>query len=304
MAADPATPHRAGVVALVGRPNAGKSTLLNQIVGTKLSIVSDKPQTTRNQIRGVLTRPDAQVVFLDTPGIHRPLHEMNRRMMSAAMDALTGVDVVCVLTDATEPFGGGDRYLVELLGRAQAPVFLLVNKIDLVPRKTGLLPLIALWSKAFAFAEIFPISAARGEGVEALLAAIVVALPPGERLFPEDQVTDVTERFLAGEIVREKVLHHTREEIPYATSVLIDDYAEPEGDTGVVRITASILVERDGQKGILVGKGGEMIKRIGSEARHEIEAMLGRRVFLGLEVKVRRGWRDDQRLLDRLSLGR
>lgn len=291
---------KSGFVSLVGRPNAGKSTLLNRIIGTKLAIVSDKPQTTRTRILGVKNYPEGQVVLLDTPGIHRPLHKMNVRMMHASVEAIEQVDVLGVVVDATEQPGGGTRYLVGLLERAGSPSVLILNKIDLVA-KPKLLPLIDWYSKQHDFAEIVPISAVTGDGVDDLERVILKLLPEGEPLYPEDFLTDQSERALAAEIVREKLLAHTRAELPFSTAVVVDRFEEAD-ERGIVRIYCSILVEEDSQKPIVLGRGGDMIKRIGTEARHELEAFFGAKVFLDLHVKVRARWREDERLLDELGL--
>jgi GTPase len=287
-----------GYVSLIGRPNAGKSTLLNRLVGTKLAIVSDKPQTTRNRIVGVQNSPEGQVVFIDTPGIHRPLHRMNVRMVDAALDAMRQVDVVGLVVDATERTGGGDRFLQDLVRKVEGPVVLVLNKIDLVS-KPKLLPLIDAWSKEHAFAEIVPISAQTGDNVDRLQRVVLERLPDGEPLYPPDYLTDQPERFFVAEIVREQVLRHTHAELPYTSAVVVDRFEEPD-EKGLLRLYCSILVERDSQKPIVVGRGGEMIKRIGTGAREELERFFDARVFLDLMVKVRSDWREDERVLDQL----
>ena len=294
---------KSGLVSLVGRPNAGKSTLLNRLVGQKLAIVSDKPQTTRHRIVGVRNTPDAQVVFIDTPGIHKPMHRMNRRMVSAATDTLREVDVVVLVVDASIPPGAGDRFVLDLVVQAKTPVILVLNKVDRV-RKPELLPLIGGYSKRADFKAIIPLCALHGDGVEVLDKAIIAALPEGEPLYPEDYLTDQTQRTLAAELVREKVLRHTREELPYSTAVMIERFEEPETPGGLTRIYASILVDHESQKPIVIGKGGEMIKRIGTEARQDLEEMLEGKVFLDLHVKVRQDWRDDERVLNEIGLGK
>jgi GTP-binding protein Era len=293
---------KAGFISLVGRPNAGKSTLLNQLVGQKLAIVSDKPQTTRHRIVGVKNVDGAQLVFIDTPGIHKPVHRMNRRMVDAALDTLREVDVVVLVVDVTTRPGAGDQFVLDLLERRQAPAVLALNKVDLI-RKPKLLPLIDRYAQSRQFRAIVPISAVSGDGVAALTDEIVNALPEGEPLYPEDYLTDQTERTLAAELIREKVLRHTREELPYSTAVVIDQFEEAV-DEQPTRIFASILVDQESQKPIVVGKGGEMIKRIGTEARRDLEEMLGGRVYLDLHVKVRQDWREDERLLDEMGLRR
>ena len=296
----PATAFHSGFVAVVGRPNVGKSTLVNRLVGEKVAIVSDKPQTTRNRILAVLNRPEGQIVLFDTPGIHKPMHRMNERMVEAAVGSLGQVDLALWLVDVTEDYGPGDRYVKDVLARAGKPVILGLNKIDLVP-KPRLLPLIDQYRQLLDFAEIVPISGLKGDNVERLAERLVAHLPEGERLYPEDFLTDQPERFFVAEMVREQILRHTREEIPYSTAVIIDSFKE---GTPVVRIEASILVERQSQKGILIGRGGAMLKAIGSAARHEIEAFLGTKIYLGLFVKVREGWREDPAMLDEMGLGK
>lgn len=292
---------KSGFVALVGRPNAGKSTLLNRFVGEKVAIVSDKPQTTRHRIVGVRNVKAGQMVFVDTPGIHKPLHRMNRRMVDAATDALKQADVVVLVVDATGRPGGGDAFVVDLITRAGVTPIVALNKVDRL-EKPRLLPLIEQYAGAVAARAIVPISALNGEGVDALEQEILAALPAGEPLYPEDYLTDQTERSLAAELVREKVLRHTRDELPFTTAVVIDQFEEPAEPGGLTRIFASILVEHDSQKPIVIGKGGEMIKRIGTEARHDLEKLLDGRVHLELHVKVRHDWRDDERLLDEMGL--
>ena len=298
--AAPATAFHSGFVAVVGRPNVGKSTLVNRLVGEKVAIVSDKPQTTRNRILAVLNRPDGQIVLFDTPGIHKPMHRMNERMVEAAVGSLGQVDLALWLVDVTEDYGPGDRYVKDVLARAGKPVILGLNKIDLVP-KPRLLPLIDRYRQLLDFAEIVPISGLKGDNVERLAERLVAHLPEGERLYPEDFLTDQPERFFVAEMVREQILRHTREEIPYSTAVIIDSFKEAQP---VMRIEASILVERQSQKGILIGRGGAMLKAIGSAARREIEAFLGTKIYLGLFVKVREGWREDPAMLDEMGLGK
>jgi len=290
---------RAGFITIVGRPNVGKSTLLNRIVGQKVAIVTSKPQTTRNRILAVANVPGAQMVFFDTPGIHKPEREMNRRMVETAIQSLKSVDLVLLLVDVTQPFGKGDEYVLERLREVDRPVVLGINKVDRV-NKTAVLPVIDAYSKKLDFKEIVPISALEGDNVSALVEVLARWLPEGEALYPEDTLTDLPERFFVAEIVREKILEATRQEIPYSTAVLIDAWQDAEGLT---RVEASILVERDSQKAILIGKGGSMMKRIGTAARQDIEAFLGTKVFLGLHVKVRGDWRDDKRVLSELGIG-
>jgi GTP-binding protein Era len=294
-----------GFVSLIGRPNAGKSTLLNRLVGTKLAIVSDKPQTTRTRILGVRNYPDAQVVFLDTPGIHRPRHRMNRRMVDAAVDTIREVDVLGLVMDASERRGKGDQFVVELTKSATAPVFLILNKIDLI-RKSRLLPVIDEYSRMGRFAEIVPVSAATGDNVDRLERVLIDRLPEGEPLYPADYLTDQPERFFAAEIVREKLLQFTHAEIPFSTAVMIDRFEEaPEGTAAgaVLGLYCSIVVDRESQKPIVIGKGGDMIKRIGTAAREELERFFGTRVFLDLHVRVKSLWREDDRILGEIGMG-
>jgi GTPase len=295
---------KSGFVSFIGRPNAGKSTLLNRIVGSKIAIVSDKPQTTRTRILGVRNYPEGQVVLLDTPGIHRPLHRMNVRMVDAAVDTIREVDVLGLVVDATEAPGSGDRFVLDLLRDTRAPVFLLLNKIDLM-KKSRLLPLIDQCRREELFAEIIPISASTGENVDRLERTILARLPEGERLYPEDYVTDQPERALAAEIVREKLLRFTHAEIPFSSAVVIDRFEEPEGEgaKAILRLYCTIVVDRESQKPIIIGKGGEMIKRIGMAAREELESFFSARVYLDLHVRVREEWREDERVLGQIGLG-
>jgi GTP-binding protein Era len=290
---------KAGLVSFIGRPNAGKSTLLNRMVGTKLAIVSDKPQTTRNRILGVRNYPDAQVVFLDTPGIHRPLHRMNVRMVDTAVDTIREVDVLALVVDAAEPAGKGDSFVLDLVRKSDAPVFLILNKVDLI-RKPRLLPMIARYHEMGTFAEIVPVSAATGENVERLERAIVDRLPEGEPMYPADYLTDQPERFFAAEIVREKVLQFTHAEIPFSSAVVVDRFEEPADPKGILKLYCTILVDRDSQKPIVVGRGGEMIKRIGTAARADLEAFFDTRVFVDLHVRVKSEWREDDAMLDEI----
>jgi GTPase len=296
-----------GFVSLIGRPNVGKSTLLNRLVGTKLAIVSDKPQTTRNRILGVrnyLNRgagPDAQVVFLDTPGIHRPLHRMNVRMVDAAVETTRAVDVLGVVFDASEPTGKGDAYVIDLVSDVSAPVFAILNKIDLM-KKPRLLPLIEHYRDTGRFAEIIPISAATGDNVDRLEGAVIDRLPEGDPLYPADYLTDQPERFFAAEIVREKLLQLTHAEIPFSSAVVVDRFDEPEGDREVLLLFCTIVVDRESHKPIVLGRGGDRIKRLGTAARQDLERFFGTRVFLDLHVRVRAEWREDQRVLNELGL--
>ena len=290
---------RYGTAALVGRPNAGKSTLLNRLLAEKLAIVSEKPQTTRHRIVGILTEPRGQVVFYDTPGIHRPLHRMNRLMLQEAESALQAADVVCLLVDVAEPFGKGDEYMLEMMERVQSPRLLLLNKIDLV-KKSRLLPLIAQYSEGGRFEEIIPISAATGDGAQSVLDAIFARLPEGAPLHDPELLTIHPERFLVAERIREKVLEQTAQEVPFATAVLVERW-EDDAAKDLVRIYASILVEREGQKKILVGAGGSRIKSIGIAARTDLEEFLEKQVFLQLHVRVEERWRENARILAELE---
>jgi GTP-binding protein Era len=285
------------MVALVGRPNAGKSTLLNRLLGEKLAIVSDRPQTTRHRLVGILSQAPGQIVFLDTPGMHRPLHRMNRRMVQQANDSLREADAVCMIVDASQPFGGGDRFLLDLVSRSPAAKVVALNKIDLV-RKPSLLPRIGLYADSGAFAEIVPVSALTGDGVDILLEVLWRLMPEGEPLYDSQLLTVHPERFLVAERIREKLLHHTRDELPFTTAVLIEDWQE--SDT-LLRLHATILVERAGQKKIVVGQRGAMLKRIGQEARLDLEEYLGKRVYLELFVRHEPDWRENRRLLARLE---
>jgi GTP-binding protein Era len=291
----------AGFVALVGRPNAGKSTLLNRLVGAKLAIVSDTPQTTRTRIVGVRTRPEGQIAYLDTPGIHKPLRRLNAGMMEATRTVLAEADVVALVIDVTAPEGAGDRYVRDMIGGVPVPVVAVLNKIDLVER-SALLPQIAAWSERGLAREIVPVSAATGENVDRLESVLLALLPDGPPLFPDDYLTDQPERVLAAELVREQVLRHTRAELPFSTAVVVDRFEEPEGERGLLRLYCSIVVERPSQKPILLGKGGTMIKAIGTAARRSLEAFFDTRVFLDLHVKVKEDWRDDPRALTALGL--
>ena len=294
---------KTGFVSLIGRPNAGKSTLLNRLVGTKLAIVSDKPQTTRNRILGVRNYDAAQVVFLDTPGIHRPLHRMNVRMVDAAVDTIREVDVLGLVVDVTEPPGKGDRFVLDLVKGAKAPVFLILNKIDLV-KKPRLLPIMQQYAGMGSFAEIVPVSAATGDNVDRLERAIVDRLPEGEPLYPADYLTDQPERFFAAEIVREKLLQFTHAEIPFSSAVVVDRFEEPaEGDARpLLKLYCTIVVDRESQKPIVVGRGGEMIKRIGTAAREDLERFFDTRVFLDLHVRVKSEWREDEAVLNDIGV--
>jgi GTPase len=294
---------RSGFVSIIGRPNAGKSTLLNALVGEKIAIVTDKPQTTRTRIQGILNmearkgRPAGQIVFVDTPGVHKPDSRLNRKMMQEIHAALEGRDLVLLIVDVTEKFGPSDQHVIDLVKNSGGTAFLLLNKIDKL-QKDKLLPIIEHYRKLHEFREIIPISAVKRQGLDVLVESIVAALPDGPRYFPEDQLTDQPERFIASEIIREKVLLKTSKEIPYAAAVLIDRYEELEK---LVRIAATIYCERDGQKGILIGKGGQKLKEMGTAARLELERFLGKKVFLELFVKVKPGWRESAAFVEELD---
>ena len=298
------TSTKFGIIALVGRPNAGKSTLLNRLLGQKVSIVSAKPQTTRNRIVGILNDERGQIALLDTPGIHKPLHKLNVRMMDHVRSSLSEADVIALIVDATEPFGRGDQFVIDLLRQEkehnpQAKRVALLNKIDLL-KKHKLLPLIQQYHGFGIFDEIVPISASKGEGTEELMELLFRNVPEGSPRYPTDDYTTQPERFLAAELVREKVLTHTSEELPYTTAVNVERFEEDE-ESGMISIWATIYVERASQKGIVVGKQGAMIKRIGTEARQELESILGAKVFLDLHVAVHEGWREDERFLGELE---
>lgn len=288
---------KAGTVALVGRPNAGKSTLMNRLVGEKVAIVSDKPQTTRHRIVGILSEPRGQMVFHDTPGIHRPLHRLNRQMVDLALEALDQADVRCLLVDASVPFGGGDAHLLERVARSRSPRFLVLNKIDRM-RKELLLPRIDRYRLDADFDQIVPVSAATGEGCDLLADLLWQALPEGPPLYDPELLTVHAERFLAAERIREKVLELTRDELPFTTAVRIDRWQE-EGR--LTRIYATVLVDKESQKPIVIGRGGRSIKAIGTAARHDLEGFLEGRVYLDLEVRVEPGWRESRRVLATLD---
>ena len=289
---------RSGFVSIVGRPNSGKSTLLNSLVGDKISIVTPRPQTTRNVVRGIVNDRRGQVIFLDTPGIHKPLHRMNERMMRFMLDSLKHVDIVMLMVDVSTSHGRGDQFALELVRKVQSKRFLLLNKIDKIP-KGDLLPMIALYRDAAACDEIIPISALTGDGVAVLNKEIFKYLPVGPMYYPTDQLSDQPERFLAGEIIREKLILMTRQELPYATAIAIERFEE--GDH-IVRIFASVYVERKSQKVIVIGRGGEVMKQVGTSARKELESLLHSKVYLELHVKVRKKWRDDEKILKALGI--
>ena len=294
------TNYRSGYVALVGRPNAGKSTLLNRLVGQKIAAVSDKPQTTRFKIQGVITRTDGQVVLVDTPGVHQPGYKLNRRMMAAVQDALLGVDLVCLLRDASVSTGNGDRFVLDLLKHAAKPSILILNKTDKLEDKSALLPLMQWYSSEYDWRDVVPVSALKDDMTGVLLDAMVRNLPTGERIFSEDELTDQPLRVMVSEIVREKILQVTGEEIPYVTAVITERFEETRED--FARINCVILVERASQKKIVIGKGASRLKQIGINARRDIEELVGHRVHLELFVKVEEDWRNRDALLDEMGL--
>ncbi len=292
--------YRSGYVALIGRPNAGKSTLLNRVVGEKIAAVSNKPQTTRHRIQGVITRTDGQIVLVDTPGVHKPGYLLNRRMMAAVHDALASVDLVLLIRDASASTGNGDRFVLELVRQAEKPALLLLNKSDKLADKSKLLPLMEWYSREYDWQAVVPLSALKGEMVETLLEEIIAHLPVGEAIFGEDELTDQPLRQMVAELVREKILQTTGEEIPYVTAVVTEKFDEERPD--MTRIHCAIFVERSSQKSIIIGKGAERLKEIGTRARRDIEQLLGHRCHLELFVKVEAGWRDKTILLDSLGI--
>lgn len=285
-------PFRSGFVGILGRPNVGKSTLLNSIVGEKIAIVSDKPQTTRNRIMGVKHLPDAQIVYLDTPGLHKPRSRLNERMVESALASLGELDLIYFVVEVGSSPGSGDRVLLDPIRRANRPVFLVLNKIDQV-KKMALIPIIDSWARLFDFKEVVPISALTRSNLDRLIDITVAALPEGPAYYPEDVVTDRSLRFMAAETVREKILHRTRQEIPHVVAVTIEAFEE-DTEKNITRIHATIYVERDTQKGILIGKSGSLLKAVGTEARQELEVLLKTKVYLELWVKVRKDWRDSE----------
>ncbi|MCR8659228.1 GTPase Era [Paenibacillus endoradicis] len=289
---------RSGFVAIIGRPNVGKSTLMNNLIGQKIAIMSDKPQTTRNKIHGVYTKDDMQIVFLDTPGIHKPNSKLGNYMMKSAESALREVEAVMFLIDASEPIGGGDRYIIEQLQKVKTPVFLVINKLDKVDPES-LMKTIMKYKDLYNFAEIVPISALNGNNITTLMEQLGRYLPEGPQYYPADQVTDHPEQFVCAEMVREKILHLTRDEIPHSIAVNIEDMRVQ--DNGVVYIGAVVFVERDSQKGIIIGKRGALLKEVGKNARIDIENLLGSKVFLEIWVKVKKDWRNQDRVLNDLG---
>lgn len=281
---------KSGFISIVGRPNVGKSTFLNHVVGQKIAIMSDKPQTTRNKVQGVVTTDDAQMIYIDTPGIHKPKHRLGDFMVKVARNTLSEVDVIMFMVNAEEKIGPGDRFIIDLFKNTETPVFLIINKIDLV-HPDSLLETIVSYQEEYDFAEVVPISALNGNNTDRLLESLKTYLPEGPKYYPEDQVTDHPERFIIAEFIREKVLHLTREEIPHSVAVMIEQI-EREQDRDMINISATIIVDRDSQKGIVIGKRGALLKEIGTKARKDIEMLLGSRVFLELWVKVKKDWRN------------
>jgi len=294
-------PYHSGYVGLIGRPNAGKSTLLNCLVGQKIAAVSDKPQTTRFKIQGVITKPEGQIVLVDTPGVHQPGYELNRRMMAAVQDVLLGVNLVCLIRDASVSTGNGDRFVLELIKQSEKPALLLLNKIDKLDDKSALLPLMDWYRNEYDWREILPISALRNQMIDTLLASVLRHLPEGGPIFSADELTDQSLRVMVSEIVREKVLQATADEIPYVTAVMTERFEEVREDFS--RIYCVIVVEKPSQKKIVIGKGASRLKEIGTIARQEIEHLLGHRCHLELFVKVEADWRNKQHLLDEFGLG-
>ncbi len=292
--------YKSGYVALIGRPNAGKSTLLNRLVGEKIAAVSNKPQTTRHRIQGIVTRDDGQIVFVDTPGVHKPGHLLNRRMMAAVHDAILSVDVLVLMRDASVSTGNGDRFVLDLVKHSEKPAILVLNKVDKIKEKGNLLPLIEMYSNEYGFAEIIPVSALKGDAIDVLLEHIVKHLPPGEPIFSDDEMTDQPLRMIVAEMVREKILQSTGEEIPYVTAVITEVF--DESDPTLTTIFCAIYVEKPSQKKIIIGKQGARVRDIGTKARMDIENLLGKKVFLKLFVKVVEDWRNRERDLDEMGI--
>ena len=290
--------HHSGFVAIIGRPNVGKSTFMNRILGEKIAIMSPKAQTTRNKINGIYTTPDAQIVFVDTPGIHKPKNELDTYMDKAALSTLNQVDAILFMVEADEEKGPGDGYIMRQLAEVKKPVYLIINKIDLV-KPDDLLPLIESYQHDYAFAQVFPISATMGNNVDELLTALTDALPVGPQYYPEDQLTDHPEYFVVGELIREKILELTRDEVPHAVAVQVERMKDREG--GKLPIEAYIIVDRDSHTGIIIGRGGQMLKQIGIRARRDIENLLGDKVNLKLWVRVQKNWRDNNAYLKSLG---
>ena len=283
------TEHKSGFVSIIGRPNVGKSTFMNRVIGHKIAIMSDKAQTTRNKIQGVMTREDAQIIFLDTPGIHKPKHKLGDYMMRVAKNTLSEIDAIMFMVNVNEDIGRGDEYIMEMLKNVKTPVFLVLNKIDLV-HPDALMPKIEKYKTYMDFTEIVPISALEGLNVDHFIDVLPDSFPAGPKYYPDDQISDHPEQFVVGEIIREKILHLTSEEIPHAIGVNVDRMIKESEER--VRIEATIFVERDSQKGIVIGKGGKKLKEVGKRARRDIEMLLGSKVYLELWVKVQKDWRN------------
>ncbi|PTK70697.1 GTPase Era [Staphylococcus haemolyticus] len=283
------TEHKSGFVSIIGRPNVGKSTFMNRVIGHKIAIMSDKAQTTRNKIQGVMTRNDAQIIFLDTPGIHKPKHKLGDYMMRVAKNTLSEIDAIMFMVNVNEEIGRGDEYIMEMLKNVKTPVFLVLNKIDLV-HPDALMPRIEQYQKYMDFTEIVPISALEGLNVDHFIDVLKTYLPEGPKYYPDDQISDHPEQFVVSEIIREKILHLTSEEIPHAIGVNVDRMIKENDERA--RVDATIYVERDSQKGIVIGKGGKKLKEVGKRARHDIEMLLGSKVYLELWVKVQKDWRN------------
>ena len=290
--------NKSGFVSIVGRPNSGKSTLLNQLVGEKISIVTNKPQTTRNVIKGIVTRGESQVVFLDTPGIHRPIHKMNERMMRFVRESMSEVDLILLMVDCSVPYGKGDEFTIELIKPLPTPKYLLLNKIDQIAKK-DLLPIIDRYARLADFKEVIPMSALTGENVESVMLSILKDLKEGPMFYPEDQLSDQPARAISAEIVREKLIQLTHDELPYSTAVVIDRFEEQER---INRIYCTIYVERESQKGIIIGRGGALLKEVGTAARIELEKFFDMKIYLELHVKVKKNWRDDEETLRHIGL--
>lgn len=291
---------KSGFISILGRPNVGKSTFFNAVLGDKISIVANKPQTTRNRITGIRNFPDAQMIFLDTPGMHKPKSPLNRAMVQAAHETIGDADVLMMMVEANTMIGPHDLFLIESLGRVSVPVFLAINKIDCI-EKPALLPLIDQFRKLYDYREIFPVCALKGDGLDALIASLKDALPEGPQLFPEDMMTDATERFIAGEFIREQIMHLTQQEIPYVSAVTVDLFKEDEAKN-LIRISATIHVEKDSQKAIMIGKQGAMLKKIGTQARLSMEKLFGAKVFLELFVRVKKDWTSSEGMLREFGL--
>ena len=292
--------YKSGFIAVIGRPNVGKSTLINKVIGQKIAIMSDKPQTTRSRIQCILTQDDAQIIFLDTPGIHKPMFKLGEYMLKAAEGTLKEVDAIFFVVDATEKFGGGEKYILERLESVTTPVILVINKVDLIEREK-VLPIIATYAEKRNFAATVPISAVEGTNVDTLIDEAKKFLPEGPKYYPADMVTDQPERLIVAELIREKILHVTEDEVPHSVAVDIEEITPRKNSATYIR--AVIYVERDSQKGILIGKGGELLKGVGKSARPEIEMLLGTKVFLDLWVKVKRGWRNSNGAIQSFGLG-